>query len=109
MNVLALIEQPGNVCCRYRIDAYAPELTKRGHRLQAISLREGGRLRFLLYHAVADADLVILQRKLLPSWPRALSTTLTTPSSSAIAFKPRDPRASGDSGDFWPPFGRPTP
>ena len=72
MNVLALIEQPGNVCCRYRIDAYAPELTKRGHRLQAISLREGGRLRFLLYHAVADADLVILQRKLLPSWQLSL-------------------------------------
>ena len=52
MNVLALIEQPGNVCCRYRIDAYSPELTKRGHRLQTISLREGGRLRFLFAHSV---------------------------------------------------------
>lgn len=72
MNVLALVEQPGNVCYRYRVEAYLPELAKCGHRLQTISLRERGRLRFVLYRAVADADLVILQRRLLPSWQLSL-------------------------------------
>lgn len=72
MNVLALIEQPGNVCYRYRIEAFAHELAGAGHRLRAVSLREGGPLRFLLYRAVADADLVILQRRLLPTWQLSL-------------------------------------
>ena len=69
MKVLALIERPQHVCYRYRIEAYASALFERGpapgnrppspgwHRLASFSLP-----------AIAAADIVILQRKLLPRY-----------------------------------------
>jgi len=68
MKVLALIERPQHVCYRYRIEAYASALFERGLQLEAIPLRQGGSPRLLRLPAIADADVVILQRKLLPRY-----------------------------------------
>ena len=68
MKVLALIEGSNHVCYRYRIEAFAWSLAERGLTMDAIALdpstlRRTGQLR-----AASRADLVILQRKLLPLW-----------------------------------------
>ena len=68
MKVLALIERPQHVCDRYRIEAYASALFEHGVHLEALPLRQGGAPRIFRLPAVASADLVILQRKLLPRW-----------------------------------------
>ncbi len=68
MKVLALIERPQHVCYRYRIEAYASALFERGLQLEAIPLRQGGAPRLFRLPAAASADVVILQRKLLPRW-----------------------------------------
>lgn len=68
MKVLALIERPQHVCYRYRIEAYASALFERGLHLEAVPLRQGGLPRLLRLPAAASADVVILQRKLLPRW-----------------------------------------
>ena len=72
MRVLALIEGPDHVCYRYRIEAFAWAMAERGLFLQAAPLRRGilGRVRQL--RAASGADVVILQRKLLPIWQLAL-------------------------------------
>ena len=68
MKVLALTEGPDSVCCRYRISAFAWALAERGLYLDVASLRKDpvGRVRQLV--AARRADVVILQRKLLPTW-----------------------------------------
>lgn len=68
MKVLALIERPQHVCYRYRIEAYASALFERGLHLEAIPLRQGGLPRVFRLPAASSADVVILQRKLLPRW-----------------------------------------
>jgi len=66
--VLALIERPDHVCYRYRLASYRDALSARGWSLEALPLdpRTFGRASQL--RAAADADLVVLQRKLLPLW-----------------------------------------
>ncbi|MBL9122678.1 MAG: glycosyltransferase family 4 protein [Planctomycetaceae bacterium] len=66
MRVIALIEKPDHVCYRYRLEAFIPELWERGCTLEAAPLARSwlGRLRQL--RSLAAADVVILQRKLLP-------------------------------------------
>ncbi len=68
MRVLALIEKANEVCCRYRIEAYRPALAEYGMELEVVALRKGimGRLGDL--RKSRAADVVILQRKLLPLW-----------------------------------------
>ncbi len=65
MNILALVEGVDHVCCRYRIAAFRPHLEAAGHTLTISALPKGigGRLR--MYSGAREADLVILQRKLL--------------------------------------------
>lgn len=71
MKLLALTEGTEHVCCRYRIEAYRPAFAARGWTLEVQPLAAGvwGRRRQFL--AARDADLVILQRKLLPWWQTA--------------------------------------
>ncbi len=65
--LLALIEKPGHVCWRYRIAAFEPYLNAAGWRLESIPLERGfGFLRQM--KAVARADAVLLQRRLLSWW-----------------------------------------
>lgn len=68
MKVLALIEAPNHVCYRYRIEAFAPALNARNWTLEWLPLDTNTFQRSRQLRAAADADVVILQRKLLPLW-----------------------------------------
>ena len=68
MKALALIECPNHVCYRYRIEAFAWALSQRGIMLDVASLEHGIVPRLRLLRAARGADVVILQRKLLPFW-----------------------------------------
>jgi glycosyltransferase involved in cell wall biosynthesis len=68
MKLLALIEGPDHVCFRYRIEAFAPALHERGCTLESLPLLPGTLERCAQLRAAAGADIVILQRKLLPLW-----------------------------------------
>ena len=72
MKVLALIENAEHVCFRYRLNALAWAMAEQGLYLEGVPLEKalGARLRQLL--AIGRADVVILQRKLLPAWQLAL-------------------------------------
>ena len=68
MKVLALTEGPNHVCYRYRIEAFASALAARGWTLESLPLLPGTFQRSAQLRAAAGADVVILQRKLLPIW-----------------------------------------
>ena len=71
MKALALIESADHVCYRYRLNALAWALVQEDLLLEALPLRKGsGRISTLL--AGSRADIVILQRKLLPAWQLAI-------------------------------------
>jgi glycosyltransferase involved in cell wall biosynthesis len=72
MKVLALIQASNEVCCRYRVEAFRAALTEQGFDLEILPLRKGilGRLGDL--RKAKTADVVILQRKLLPLWELSL-------------------------------------
>jgi len=72
MKVLALIEGPNGVCYRYRIEAFAWALAARGLQLEVMPLGRGTLRRIRQLRAARHADVVILQRKLLPLWQLAL-------------------------------------
>lgn len=72
MRAIALIEEPDHVCYRYRLEAYIPEFWRRGYLLEAEPLARGWLARASQLRATATADVVILQRKLLPLWQLAL-------------------------------------
>ena len=68
MHLIALVDTPQHVCCRYRLAAFRAHLEAAGHRLDLHSLprRFWGRVR--LGADLGHADAVILQRRLLPGW-----------------------------------------
>lgn len=72
MHLIALVESPGHVCCRYRLEAFRPALERAGHRLQVQALPPHWWQRLRLSGELRQADVVILQRKLLPAWQAAL-------------------------------------
>jgi glycosyltransferase involved in cell wall biosynthesis len=72
MNILALVESPDHVCCRYRIRAFAPALANAGHALRLESLPPSPVDRARQWLRARHADIVILQRKLLAGWQLAM-------------------------------------
>ncbi len=68
MKVLAFTESPDHVCYRYRIEAYADALAERGWTLESLPLEPQTFARTGQLRQAALADVVILQRKLLPLW-----------------------------------------
>ncbi len=72
MRVLALAEGPNHVCCRYRIEAFGWSLAERGLELEILPLDGDTLRRVPQLLAARRADVVILQRKLLPLWQLAL-------------------------------------
>jgi glycosyltransferase involved in cell wall biosynthesis len=64
--VVALVESPDHVCCRYRLAAFRPFLAAAGHTLETHAIPAGLLARASLFRSLRSADLVILQRKLLP-------------------------------------------
>lgn len=66
MKLAAFVESEDHVCCRYRLAAFRPRLSAVGHSLELRTLPRSWYGRFTLGREAADADAVILQRKLLP-------------------------------------------
>ena len=65
MNILALVEAENHVCCRYRIAAFRPHLEAAGHTLTMEELPKKFFGRLKNYATAREADVVILQRKLI--------------------------------------------
>lgn len=68
MKLLALTEGADHVCYRYRLAAFMPALERAGWQLQCVPLAKGTLARRRQLYAAAEADAVVLQRKLLPLW-----------------------------------------
>jgi hypothetical protein len=68
MNLLAFTEGPNHVCYRYRLEAFGPALAEHGWELHAVPLARSAIKRAGQLRRAAAADLVVLQRKLLPFW-----------------------------------------
>lgn len=68
MKMLALTEAPNHVCYRYRLEAFAPALNARGWTLESLPLESHTFARSPQLRAAAGADVVVLQRRLLPLW-----------------------------------------
>ncbi len=68
MKLLALTEGPDHVCYRYRLEAFRPALAERGWTLEAVALARGALRRLGQLRRAAEADVVVLERRLLPLW-----------------------------------------
>jgi hypothetical protein len=68
VKVLAFSEGPNHVCYRYRIEAFAWALADRGWTLESLPLAPNTFERSPQLRSAQEADVVILQRKLLPLW-----------------------------------------
>jgi Glycosyl transferases group 1 len=68
MKLLALVDSPDHVCCRYRIRAFEAALADAGCELTCEGLDRGAFFRSIQLHRAKQNDAVILQRKLLPNW-----------------------------------------
>ncbi len=68
MRILALIEDVGHACYRYRIAPFAQALAERGLELEPSPIERGPVARGKQLWAAGRFDGVILQRKLLPYW-----------------------------------------
>lgn len=66
MRVLALIGALDHVCYRYRIEAFAWALAEHGLFLEAVPLERSPWRRIRQLRSLGQADIVLLQRKLLP-------------------------------------------
>jgi glycosyltransferase involved in cell wall biosynthesis len=71
VHLVALVDAPDHVCCRYRIAAFGPALAAAGHSVEAVGIPKWWWSRLLLYHRLRGAN-VLLQRRLLPCWEFAL-------------------------------------
>jgi glycosyltransferase involved in cell wall biosynthesis len=65
LHLIALVESPEHVCCRYRLAALRPYLEQAGHALELHSWPAGWWSRLWVGRELAHADLVIVQRRLL--------------------------------------------
>lgn len=72
MRLIALVEAPDHVCCRYRLSAFTHALAAAGHTLELRAVPRSLWGRTFWSADLAQADAVILQRKLLPTWQLAL-------------------------------------
>ncbi|MGO9599838.1 MAG: glycosyltransferase family 4 protein [Isosphaeraceae bacterium] len=68
MRVLALVDSPDHVCCRYRIRAFEPALARAGWSLSYEPLQRNPFSRLPQLAGARHHDAVILQRRLLPQW-----------------------------------------
>jgi glycosyltransferase involved in cell wall biosynthesis len=72
VRIAALVESEDHVCCRYRLAAFQASFARAGHLLKIHPLPRHPLGRLRIGHDLADADAVIIQRKLLPPWTIAL-------------------------------------
>jgi glycosyltransferase involved in cell wall biosynthesis len=72
MRLLALVDSPDHVCCRYRIRAFEPALRDAGCSLVCQAVARSFVARLSQLRSAARYHAVIVQRKLLPNWQLAL-------------------------------------
>ncbi len=72
MRLLALVESPDHVCCRYRIRAFEPALGECGWSLTVQRLKHTTFGRLSQLFSASSYDSVLLQRRLLPVWQLAI-------------------------------------
>ncbi|HVK17695.1 MAG TPA: glycosyltransferase family 4 protein [Fimbriiglobus sp.] len=72
LSVVALVESESHVCSRYRLAAFRPALTAAGYSLTLRSLPRSLWGRVQLYQSLRSADIVVIQRRLLPGFELAL-------------------------------------
>jgi glycosyltransferase involved in cell wall biosynthesis len=72
MRLLALTESADFVCHRYRLEAYREELARHGWLLGPMALARDTVSFIGQLPRIASADVVVLQRRLLPWWKRRL-------------------------------------
>lgn len=68
MHLIALVQSPDHVCCRYRLAAFDAHLTDAGHSLELRSIPRRAFAWLPFVHALPAACTLILQRKLLTRW-----------------------------------------
>ena len=68
MRILALVEAPGHVCCRYRVLAYEHALSQAGCELSVEGLARGPVDRLRQLRGARHYDVTLLQHRLLPAW-----------------------------------------
>ena len=68
MHITALVESPDHVCCRYRMAAFRPFFERAGHQLELRPWPRRWWSQLRLTRVVRQADVVVLQRKLMPIW-----------------------------------------
>jgi glycosyltransferase involved in cell wall biosynthesis len=72
MRITALVKSSDHVCCRYRLAAYRQFWEQKGYELSLRPWPKTWLSRWRLRRELGRADLVILQRKLVPAWQLAL-------------------------------------
>ncbi|MFO0969435.1 MAG: glycosyltransferase family 4 protein [Gemmataceae bacterium] len=68
MRLVALVDAPQHVCARYRLAAFRPYLEAAGHELTLASWPKRFFPRLAFDRRLRQADLVIVQRRLLSAW-----------------------------------------
>jgi glycosyltransferase involved in cell wall biosynthesis len=68
VHLIALVESPEHVCCRYRLAAFRPALEQAGHTLELNPWPPSATAHLFWPSSVRQADAVIVQRRLLPRW-----------------------------------------
>lgn len=68
MEIVGLVEGEDHVCCRYRLRALGRYWSAAGHHLELRRLPRGWWGRWFWDRSLERADVVIVQRKLLPAW-----------------------------------------
>ena len=109
MRVLALAESPSHVCYRYRVTAYADALAKRDFTLETMALDRPWFARLAMLRKARAADVVLLQRKLLPVWQLALlrraARRLVYDFDDAVlqrdSYSPKGPESTTRMARFW--------
>ncbi|MFO0929825.1 MAG: glycosyltransferase family 4 protein [Gemmataceae bacterium] len=71
MQIVALVDAPDHVCCRYRLAAFRPHLEAAGHALELVRLPRSWWRRLLLFRRLRGAT-VVVQRQLMPPWQVAV-------------------------------------
>jgi glycosyltransferase involved in cell wall biosynthesis len=102
MKILALVDSPDHVCCRYRIRAFTNPLQNAGWSLVCQGLERGLLPRLFQLRRAAQFDAVVLQRKLLPMWQlrilRQASRHLVFDFDDAVLFRDSYDRRGPKSG-----------
>jgi glycosyltransferase involved in cell wall biosynthesis len=70
--IVALVESESHVCCRYRVAAFRPVLEAAGYSVALRPLPGSLWRRVRVYRSLRTADVVVLQRRLLPAFELAL-------------------------------------